>query len=207
MKFIPILCSLLFTCAVSAQEYKKLDQPETCKQALQKKHEDLRTLKADFEEISYNSMLNDQQKSSGIFYFKQNGKIRWENQSPQKRAILINEKNVKLYEDGQEIKNATTKMVVKRVQDLMVKLISGDFLNEADFNISYYENKTNYKLILIPKQARLKKYVQKMELVFNKSTLLLNDLSLFSSDSDKVVYKFTNAKANTSISDTVFTKL
>lgn len=207
MKVSLLICAFLFALFGFGQDYKKIEKPEACKKALQEKHAALKNIKADFEETSTNELIKDSQKSKGLFYFQKQNQMRWENTSPKQRAILINGKSVKLYEDKKEVSSATTKMVVKRVQDLMVNLMSGDFLSEKDFTITYYESGSTYKLILVPKSSRLKKYVQKMELFFNKSTLLLNELKMISNDDEYVSYKFTNIKTNTSISETVFTKL
>ena len=207
MKYVLLISTWVLAFTTFSQDFKKMDKLEACKKALQEKHKQLKTLKADFEEISNNSMLNETQKSTGVFYFQKDDKIRWENKSPKQRAILISGKNVKLYEDSKEVKNATTKMVVKRVQDLMLNMLGGDFLNETEFSITYYENSSSYKLVLVPKTAKLKKYVSKMELIFNKTSLLLQELKMISIDDDKVTYKFTNVKPNITIAETVFTKL
>lgn len=207
MKFIGILSLICcFQFNLFAQGYTKIDKPQECKEALKKKHKEMNSLKAEFEETTYNSMLSTPQKGTGLLYFKKESSIRWESLTPQKKTILIHDKQVKFYENEQEVKSAGSKMIVKRVQELMVNLISGDFLNEKDFTISYYGNATNYKLILVPKQQKLKKYVQKIQLIFSKSTLLLDEMTLFSNENDKVVYTFDKVKVNTVLADTLFTK-
>lgn len=207
MKYFGILSLLLFfQLQVNAQGYTKLENPASCKEALKKQHKEMNSLKADFEETTYNSLLSTPQKGTGVLYFKKEASIRWESLTPQKKTILIHNKQVKFYENEKEIKSAGTKMIVKRVQELMVNLISGDFLNEKDFSIAYYGNASNYKLVLVPKQQKLKKYVQKIQLIFSKSSLLLEEMTLFSNDSDKVVYTFSKVKTNTTLADTLFTK-
>jgi outer membrane lipoprotein carrier protein len=207
MKYFGILSLLLFfQLQLNAQGYTKLENPSSCKEALKKQHKEMNSLKADFEETTYNSLLSTPQKGTGVLYFKKEASIRWESLTPQKKTILIHNKQVKFYENEKEIKSAGTKMIVKRVQELMVNLISGDFLNEKDFSIAYYGNASNYKLVLVPKQQKLKKYVQKIQLIFSKSSLLLEEMTLFSNDSDKVVYTFSKVKTNTTLADTLFTK-
>jgi outer membrane lipoprotein-sorting protein len=110
-------------------------------------------------------------------------------------------------ENGKEVSNATSKMIVKKVQSLMVKMMSGDFLSSKEFKISYYENSTNYKLILKPVSSKISKYVEKIELVFSKKDLLMKEISIFESDTEKVVYSFSNIQENQSIQDAKFTTL
>ena len=87
----------------------------------------------------------------------------------------------------------------------MLQLLSGEFLNEKDFKIAYYENKTNYKLVLTPKSDRMSRYISQVELIFDKTQLTLKEMSLIEDEKEKIVYTFTNVKENGSIDDSKFT--
>ncbi len=178
-----------------------------CSKALKAKMDKTKSLSADFKETTYSEMFDNPQKADGKFWYKQKDKIRWEHTSPKKQVILINGEKVRMSENGKEISNATSKMIVKKVQGLMVKMMSGDFLSSKDFKVAYYDNGTNYKLVLTPVNAKISKYVEKIELVFSKKDLLMKELSIFESDTEKVVYSFSNVQENQSIQDTKFTAL
>jgi outer membrane lipoprotein carrier protein len=200
---------ILFFWSVSsyAQDYKKIQDPSTCSKSLKAKMEKTKSLSADFKETTVSEMFDNPQKADGKFWYKQKDKIRWEHTSPKKQVILINGEKVKMSENGKEVSNATSKMIVKKVQSLMVKMMSGDFLSSKEFKISYYENSTNYKLILKPVSSKISKYVEKIELVFSKKDLLMKEISIFESDTEKVVYSFSNIQENQSIQDAKFTTL
>ena len=87
---------------------------------------------------------------------------------------------------------------------MMINLISGDFLNEKEFSISYFEDNSSYKLVLIPKSQGMSKYISSIILLFDKKNLVLNEMSLIESEADKIVYTFTNILLNESINDNKF---
>jgi outer membrane lipoprotein carrier protein len=199
--------SLLMISGLWAQDYKKLTDKTACKAAIEKKHKSISTLSADFSESTYSSMFKTPKKGSGTLHYKKKDKIRWEHTAPNKQVILINGKTVKLSENGKEVTNATSKQVVKKIQNMMVQMISGDFLNEKDFTIVYYESNSNYKLVLTPKNDRMKKYIKHVDLIFDKKALTLKEMTMAESDTEKVVYTFSNTKLNETINDSKFTTL
>ena len=206
MKFISSFCFLFFTIwGVYSQDYNKLVDPKACKAALEKQHKATQSIQADFTETTTSSLLTSAQKGSGKMWYKKSDKIRWEKIKPDSQIILINGSTVKLQEKGKEVSSASSKMVVKKIQQLMVQMMTGEFLNEKEFSISYYENKSSYKLQLVPKTEKMKKYVADISLIFAKETLVLKEMTMKQNESDKLVYQFSNMQQNTTISDTKFT--
>lgn len=206
MKFITsFLLFIAISGASFAQEYTKIPDPKGCKTALEKQHKETKSIQSDFSETASSSLLSAPQKGSGKMWYKKEDKIRWEKTKPESQIILINGKTVKLQEKGKEVSSASSKMVVKKIQQLMVQMMTGDFLNEKDFKISYYESKTNYKLVLTPKSDKMKRYVAEISLIFGKEQLLLKELTMKQNETDKLVYSFTNMQQNGTINDSKFT--
>ena len=204
-KFIfPLFFFLVFSGA--AQTFTKIANPSACKAKINKKTAETKSIIANFEELVHSSMFNTPKKAQGKLAYKQSDKIRWEHTSPKKQIILINGTKARFQENGQEVKNATANRVVKKIQGLMVQLFSGDFLNEKEFNIAYFESGSHYKLVLKPKNARMANYIASIDLLFSKSTLNLDQMTLVETENDKIVYAFSNIRTNTTITDTQFTK-
>lgn len=206
MKLISSLFLLLVVSTrLYAQEYIKIADPKACKTALEKQHKETKSIQADFTETATSSLLTAAQKGSGKMWYKKENKIRWEKIKPESQVILINGKTVKLQEKGKEVSSASSKMVVKKIQQLMVQMMTGEFLNEKEFKISYYENKSNYKLILTPKSDKMKRYVSEINLVFGKKELTIKELTMLTDSDNKLVYSFSNMEINPTINDTKFT--
>jgi|TARA_R110000737_G_scaffold352922_1_gene401053 outer membrane lipoprotein carrier protein len=205
MKIVSLLLVFTFvSLSYFAQDFKKISDPTACRASILKKQKATKTLTADFKETIYSSMFNTPQKANGELNYKQTDKIRWEHTSPTKKVMLIDGSKIKYSENGVEIKDPSTKAVVKKIQNLMVKMLSGDFLDGKDFTIYYYESGSEFKLKLKPKSSRMSKYIESVVLIFNKSDLLLNEMSLIEDEDEKIVYSFNNVKSNSTISDSKF---
>lgn len=203
MKLFTLLVILFSLAGGYAQDYKNVSDIQSVKDAIQKKHNDTKSITADFTEKVVSEMFKEPQISKGKLTFKKENKVRWEKASS-KQLILIDGDKVKLYENNKLVSNPTSQKIVKQIQGMMLNMLSGNFLNEKDFSIGYFENTQNYKLILLPKSPRMSKYISTIELYFNKSTNLLNEMVLVESKNQKISYTFTNLKTNQSINDSLF---
>ena len=197
---------LIISTGVSAQSYTKVKNPVAVKNKINAKAKGTSAISASFQETIYSSMYNTPKKGTGKLKYKKANKIRWEHFTPKKQIVLINGAKVRLYENGKEVRNVASNQIIKKVQALMMQLFSGEFLNEKEFYVGYYENSTTYKLNLKPKNGRMSKYISKVEMHFNKKDLALSKMVLLETDTDKVVYSFSSVTFNGQISDTNFTK-
>ena len=204
-KFL-FLIFLFGALGANAQTYTPIKDPAVCKTKINTSAQKTLNISAKFKEEVYSSMFNSVKVGSGILKYKKQNKIRWEHFTPKKQIVLINGSKVRLQEDGKEVKNASSNQVIKKVQSLMIQLFSGEFLNEREFKISYFESSDNFKLILVPKSSRMSKYIASVEMIFNKKSLKLSKLTLKESDTDKIVYSFSSVTFNTDMNDTNFTQ-
>lgn len=175
-----------------------------CKTGIQKQQKLTKSLLVDFNETVYSEMFDDVQKATGKLYYKQAQKIRWEHISPITKILLIDGNKVRYSEKGKEIKDPSTKAIVKKIQSLMVKMLSGTFLDVKDFKIAYYENSEQYKLVLKLTSERMSKFIDNVVLVFDKKDMQLKEMSLIESENEKIVYSFSNVLLNNAISDLKF---
>lgn len=191
---------------VQAQNFTKISSTAECKAKIDKKAKSTQAISANFSETVHSAMFNNPKTGSGKLKYKKTNKIRWEHTAPKKQIVLINGSKVRLYENGKENKNAASSQVIKKVQALMIQLFSGEFLNEKEFNIEYYESSSEYKLILKPKSSRMSKYISKVEMYFSKKELTLNKMVLVESADERIVYGFSNIVINGQISESSFTQ-
>lgn len=196
----------MFSTVGYSQSYTKVENSAFVKNRINIKAQKTTSISANFQEIIHSSMYNDSKKATGELKYKQANKIRWEHFTPKKQIVLINGSKVRLYENGKEVRNVASNQIIKKVQSLMMQLFSGEFLNEKEFYVGYYENEKSYKLNLKPKNGRMSKYITRVEMYFNKEDLTLNKMVLMESDTDKIVYSFSSVTINRQISETNFTK-
>lgn len=206
MRSVLLLIFLSLLSVSWSQGYTKIKNSAECKSRIEQKAKSTSAISANFSETIFSSLYNNPKQGAGILKYKKSNKIRWEHSSPKKQIVLINGSKVRLFENGKENKNAASSQVIKKVQSLMIQLFSGEFLNEKEFYIDYYESTADYKLILRPKSSRMSKYISKVEMYMDKKTLVLNKMSLIENEDERIEYTFSKVQYNTSIPETSFTQ-
>lgn len=205
IKYLFIL-TLLASSFAFGQSFTKVSNTASVKSKINAKAKSTTSISADFTEEVYSSMFNSAKKATGELNYKQSNKIRWEHISPKKQTILINGSKVQMKENGKIVDNVASNRIVKKVQGMMMQLFNGDFLNEKEFTIGYYESSSQYKLVLKPKSSRMSKYISSIEMIFNKKNLELSQMNMIETEDDRVEYKFTSVIMNKAIADTKFTQ-
>ncbi|WP_221393093.1 outer membrane lipoprotein carrier protein LolA [Dyadobacter sp. NIV53] len=209
-KFCFGFCFLFYVCLCSpgfAQTFKPVSNPETILDELRKSSRSTNSIQADFKEEKHLAVLKEPEKSSGIFYYKKNDKMRWEQQTPFKYIILINGNKLRVQEAGKEKNIGSAGRMAAQIKELMIGLVNGDFQENKAFKQILMESTDNYQVTLIPVNKRMKNVYSKINLMFSKSTLRLKELTFFEKSGDKNTMKFQNEKINQPIAESVFLNL
>lgn len=162
------------------------------------------SIKADFTEEKFLSYLKDPHKSSGIFYYKKENKLRWEKHTPSVYIFIVNGNMVKIKENEKEKDVSSLNEAIGKIKELMLTLVSGEFYNNKTFIQTYFQNNEVYFVKLIPKNKKLASIFETIELTFSKKTMRLKELSFHEKSGDKSVMKFYNDTVNENLSDHLF---
>lgn len=204
---IIILLLLSVSLGVAAQDFKTVSDPEKVSAVLKKSSDAASSIQADFQEEKFLAVLKEPQKSSGVFYYQKNDKMRWEQRNPVKYVILINGDKLRVQEAGKVKNVAQAGRMAAQIKELMMSLVNGNFQDNKAFRQTISENSGSYLVTLVPVNKRLKNAYAKIDLLFGKSTLRLKELTFFQKDGDKSVMKFSNEKLNQPISESLFLSL
>ena len=201
---ILLLAFLFLSFSMSNDGYTLIKDSTSCSRKIIDKSTSTNTLSANFSERKISSLFNNPKIGKGKILFKKKDKIRWEHFEPNQQIILIDGKKIKYQENHKEVKNTTSTIVVKKIQKLMINLINGNFITQKEFNVNYFENNLNYKLVLRPLNNKIARYLSEVDLVFDKNTLELKEMELSENDTEKVIYTFLNIHINKGIDDVNF---
>lgn len=190
-----------------AQTFKPVSDPSKVLAALKKSSESATSVQADFEEEKTMAVLKEPQRSSGVFYYRKNDKMRWEQQKPTKYIILIDGDKLRVQENGKEKNVGQAGRMAAQIRNLMLGLVNGNFQDSKDFSQAVSESTSAYQISLTPLNKRVKGMYKQIDLVFSKNSLRLKDLTFYQKDGDKSVMKFTNEKVNQPITDRIFSEL
>lgn len=196
---------LLITTAVSAQNPEPLADSKDFILRLKEQSQQNKTIKADFTEERYMSVLKEPQKSSGIFYYKKDNMLRWEKTAPSSYIFISADNKVKVRESDKVKDVSSVNQVISRIKDLMLTLVNGNFNDSKQFEPSYFQTAQSYIVKLKPRNKRMSNSFEYIQLSFNKKNMLLDELSFFEKSGDKNVMKFSNQRVNIPLTDTLFT--
>lgn len=196
---------LLITSAVAAQNPEPLIDSKDFISRLKEQSQQNKTIKADFTEERYMSVLKEPQKSAGIFYYKKDNMLRWEKIAPSSYIFISADNKVKVRESDKVKDVSSVNQVIGRIKDLMLTLVNGNFNDSKQFEPSYFQTAQSYIVKLKPKNKRMSNSFEYIQLSFNKKNMLLDELSFFEKSGDKNVMKFSNQRVNIPLADTLFT--
>lgn len=196
---------LLITTAVAAQNPEPLTDSKDFILRLKEQSQQNKTIKADFTEERYMSVLKEPQKSSGIFYYKKDNMLRWEKTAPTSYIFISADNKVKVRESDKVKDVSSVNQVIGRIKDLMLTLVNGNFNDSKQFEPSYFQTAQSYIVKLKPRNKRMSNSFEYIQLSFNKKNMLLDELSFFEKSGDKNVMKFSNQRVNIPLADTLFT--
>ncbi len=165
----------------------------------------INTLKSDFVQEKHLSILEQPIVSKGDFLYKKQNKILWRYNQPVNYTIIIN--NNKFYiKDQSKLSTYDIKSnpVFKQINNMIVSSINGDIVNNKNFKINFYENKTQYLAVLEPVDDNVKKMIKSIEMYFNKTDLFVEKLKMVENKTDFTLIKFKNKQQNINIPDADF---
>ena len=116
------------------------------------------------------SMLKDPLVSTGIFKYKKDGDISWEQETPFKEIYLIS--------------GETDSKLDKYINQFIISILTGKILNDKKLEVTYSEDVKSYFVLLTPKKGAMKKNIKDIILTFNKEIITLSQLEIVSKNGD-----------------------
>jgi len=201
--FSLIICCVLYTSAASTLSESQQTRVIAKINASASK---MKSMRCTFIQTKYLSLLSDKMVSSGKMYYQQPNKLRWEYISPYNYLFVFN--STKVYV-GNKTKNdvidTNTNKVFKEIARIMMNTVTGKALsNTRDFSISVSANNTSWVVTLIPKKKEMKQMFSKIELIFNKSTIMISEINIFEKNNDRTNIKLSNIETHGTINESLF---
>jgi len=165
----------------------------------------IKTLKSNFVQEKYLSVLEKPLISNGKFAFKKQNKILWQYTNPINYTIAINNGTFVIKDEQKTSKyDIESNPVFKQINELILSSIKGDIINNNNFELNFFENKNLYLAIMIPKNPNLKKIISKIEMSFSKKDFSVEKVKMIETNEDYTIIRFKNKQKNIEIPDNVF---
>lgn len=207
IKILLITAVLMTAQLAMGQSFKPAASPEKVLAELRKTSQATTSIQASFTEEKFLAVLKEPERSSGLFYYQQKDKMRWEQRTPSKYIILINGDKLRVQEGNKEKNVGQAGRMAAQIKELMIGLVNGDFQQNKGFSSAVLEDGDEYQIVLTPVNRRLKNIYAKIVMNFPKSSLRLQALTFFEKGGDKSIMKFQQEKFNQPIAEHLFKDL
>ena len=180
------------------------DQDAVFAKKLQEHYSTVKSISADFTQVKKSLLFDEPMLSKGVFYYETPDKIRWEQRSPSANYFVLNKDQVIQF-DGEALKKSSgVNMQMSVFRKFILGTVDGTILNDASFDKSF-QSKNGKKIItLIPLDKRMAKRLDKIELTFDETSLLLDQLKLYENQDESTEISFNNQKINPAIPASIF---
>lgn len=182
---------------------------EQCKSVLNKINNGalaMKSMQCDFSQTKSVKMLNKSVESEGVMYFKRPNKLRWQYTKPYDYTFVLNDTKVhiKSAKSNKKIDTNDNKMF-NQISNIILNCVTGGNLNNSpEFRVELYQSGANYFAKLYPKKKELKQVYNNIEIHFNNSLSMVNEVKMEEKTGETTIVRLRNTKINVAIDDKVF---
>jgi outer membrane lipoprotein-sorting protein len=207
IKSVGLLCFLLCSIYSNGQYpgFTLLNHPETFKKSFAQATSTTESIQSDFKQEKSLSMLSENIISSGKFWYRKKDKIRMEYMQPYSYIMILNGGKIFIKEGQKENKiSANSNKVFQQVNRILVDCVSGNMLDNPDFQSRIFESSGSFLVELIPLAKNLKDLYKNINILIDKKDYTATAIEMFELSGDKTIIRFQNKILNAPINDTVF---
>lgn len=203
-----VLMSVLAVGAVQAQDYGTPADPSAGFAArLKEAGESIESIECDFTQTRRMAVLARPDVSSGRFYYLKEGNICLEYAVPEGNRIVMSGGKFLITNGGRTsvVDNAANPMM-RQLSGMLTACMTGRIdLFGRDSQIAYYENPDEYVVVIVPTASRVKKYMSRIVLRFDRRDMTLRSMLVAENETDHTLYEFTGKKLNGAVPAEKFT--
>ena len=167
MKRSSLLAFLLFLSSYSLPAEQRLDEILT---AMKNAGDQLSTLSANFEQTHHDHIMDENETSTGVLYYKVPGRIRWEYEHPFPKVLLVKDDKIRLFNP---VANQVQEFKKGQMKGAGADLLIGFGRSNAEMGKNYdvrlkEESSDSVTLLLIPKPGSSASLFKAIELTMDK---------------------------------------
>jgi len=165
---------------------------------------DVISIQSDFEQTRSLAIMEEPLISTGKFYYKKPGLMKWDQQLPTPYYFIINGDNVIRF-DGKERKvMSSNSPQIVHFKNFILGTIDGSMFESDDYAALFTRSGNLIKIELLPQKKSLARKIDRIELEFGYKKMMLKKLVITEVGGDKMSIVFTNQQVNTIENNTLF---
>lgn len=180
-------------------------EKETVIRRISETAKSINSIKSGFIQTKNISVLSEKIRSSGVFYYKSPGRIRWEYIKPYKYLIIYGGGKIFINDSGKKNEfDSGSNRIFQQVNDVMFASISGKITESPSFSVDIFRKSGRYIVRLVPKHSDVRKYVNSVEIFFDSRKNTVSEINIYENSGDYTNIVFRDQKINSVFSDDVF---
>ncbi|MDR1653304.1 MAG: outer membrane lipoprotein carrier protein LolA [Prevotellaceae bacterium] len=205
MKKTILLIMLFFPLLACGQKLSTLEQQASVIEQIASSAGAMKSMVCNFVQTREISVLNQKIVSNGKMYYRAGNMLRWEYTSPYNALIINGKKTAMKNKDGKTAVSSGMSYLFKGISDIMLNGISGKNLTDKKrFNVEMYLAEGACKVVLMPKQAQMKRAFTEISIVFNTKHYLADKVIIKEAGGNITTIELTDKQINTKIDDSIF---
>ena len=201
-----IVLVAVFSLCVSGQTKLTAEQQKQLVEKIDKAASATKSMQCDFTQTKRMKLLKREMKSTGLMYFKQPDKLRWQYTSPYDYTFIMNGDKVRIKsaKSTQDI-NVQGNKIFRQITNIILNTVTGGGLKSAsDFKVEVYQSEKGYFAKLYPKKKEVKQVYQLIEIYFNPALTMVSGVKMIEKTGDETLVNLNNLKANAPINEKMF---
>lgn len=165
-----------------------------------------KSIKCDFIQTKYMSMLDEEMQSTGSMYYKYPDCLRWEYKMPYSYIFIINGHEIYIRNNTQTsvIDTKSNKMFREITRIMMCSITASGLKDGNDFDISISETPNEWTVSLTPRKSSIKQVFSLIIMNFDRQQNVVKEIIMTERNGDRTKIQLKNAEINKPINETVF---
>lgn len=188
-----------------AEDFTQAQNSEEIKQKIAAYSAEINSLSSNFTQEKHLTMMEEVLVSKGNFQFKKENKVRWTYTQPIDYAIIINENQFIILNEGKASTfDISSNKMFSEINQMIVMAIKGNFVDSKEFKAEFFENKEYYKIALTPVNQQIASMLSNIEIYFDKKDMSVVKVKFIEPGDDFTLIIFSDRKLNSDIPDKTF---
>ncbi len=165
----------------------------------------LKSIKSNFIQEKHLSMLEEVVISKGKFLFKKEDNIRWEYDTPFEYTIIVSEGKFLIDNEGKISEfDINSNPMFKQISNMIVMAVSGDFVDNNQFNVEFFQNSKFYLAKLQAVNEQVSQMLSGIYIYFDKESLNVVQVKFLEPGDDFTLIKFHEYQQNIDLTNSDF---
>jgi outer membrane lipoprotein-sorting protein len=185
--------------------YILMKQPESFKKSFAEATAATESIQSDFSPEKTLTMLSEKMHSTGKFWYRKKDQLRMEYLRPYTYLMILNNGKIFIKEGQKENKiSANSNKIFQQVNRILIDCVSGNMLENPDFQSAVYESSGSYLVELRPLAKNLRVLYKNINIAIDRKDFSVATIDMEELSGDKTIIRFQNKEINAKIPDSVF---